>query len=212
VRGTYAKFDLSSYPEANITDDFAWITSPTDELDSDGMGIEYQTAEEFAAALHALRISAPPGVPGSFWRFLGSDHLRGCPLSPTGCHWELSPSWIVLPSLPGDCFARFMSDSQYCYSWYLRVAADSTVSVVACGGLGTDELEFESPLIEDAPYAEEPAVEQHIIDSLFTVAHSFHEFIYRIWIEGLIWLRLDRRLQMTTSELAYAKHISKNEA
>lgn len=213
VRGTYAEFDLDSCPETgHLTDDFAWITSPPDELDSDGMGIEHQTDDEFAAALDVLRASAPFGVPLSFWQFLGSARLRGCPLSPTDCHWELSPSWIVLPSLSGDRFARFMSDSQYCYSWYLRVTADAAVSVVACGGLGTEELEFESPLIEDAPYSAQPVVEQHVLDSLVTVAHSFHEFIYRIWIEGMIWFRIYRRLPLTTTELAYVEQISTNEA
>lgn len=211
VQGTYGEFDLGSCPEiAPITDDFAWITSPPDELDSAGMVVEHQTSDEFASTLEVLRSSAPSGVPPSFWQFLSSDLLRGCPLSPTDCHWELSPDWIVLPSLPGDRFARFMSDSQYCYSWYLRVAADATVSVVACGSLGTEELEFESPLIEDAPYSEQLAVEQHVLDSLVTVAHSFHEFIYRLWIEGLIWFRLYRRLPLSSFEQAYAEQTSKN--
>lgn len=117
-----------------------------------------------------------------------------------------------MPSLSGDRFARFMSDSQYCYSWYLRVAADATVSVVACGSLGTEELEFESPLIEDAPYFAQSVVEQHVLDSLVTVARGFHEFIYRIWIEGSIWFRLNRNLPLTTTELAYAEQISTIEA
>ncbi len=205
VGGTYGWFDLAACPKVpDLPQDFAWLPELPDELDAGGMIVEHQSLEEFDSLLRNLKSSSPDGVPPSFWLFLASQKARESLVSPTDCHFELSPSWIKLPSLPQDRYVRFMSDSQYCVSWYLRVHADRAASVVACGCLGTDDIEFESPLIEDAPFDEQPNVELHILQSLVTVAHSFPEFIYRVWIEGLIWFRVHQEMPFTPSEREYA--------
>ena len=211
VRTTYAECDLASCPLIpDVSDDWAWLTPAPDELDAGGMIVEHQSEDEFISLLGRLQASAPAGVPDLFWRFLSSETLRASPLSSTDCHWELSSEWIVLPSLPGDRFVRFMSDSQYCYSWYLRVAVDSSVSVVACRGLESEDHELESPLIEDCPYHQHPDLEQLVLTSLVTAAQGFSEFIYRIWIEGLIWFHLYRRLPLPSAENAYARQLRPN--
>lgn len=174
------------------------------------MQIEHQTEDEFASLLTSLQASAPVAVPHAFWRFLNTESMRECLLSPTDCHWELSSDWIVLPSLPHDRFVRFMSDSQYCCSWYLRVSPDASVSVVACMGLESEDFELESPLIEDCPYLEHPELEQLVLASIVTVAPSFPEFIYRLWIEGFIWFHCYRELPLSTAEESYVRQLTTN--
>jgi hypothetical protein len=212
IRSTYAQFDLAQCPTVpEVSDSFDWIVPPSEELHTEGMQIEHLTDEEFSSLLSGLQASAPSTVPQSFWRFLGTESLRECPLSPTDCHWELSSEWIALPSLPDDRFVRFMSDSQYCYSWYLRVSADASVTVVACGGIESEDFELASPLIEDCPYMEHPELEKLVLSSIVTVAPSFTTFIYRLWIEGLIWLHRYLKLPLSTAEESYVCQLTSNE-
>lgn len=174
------------------------------------MQVEHQSEKDFASLLSSLQSSAPVADLDAFWRFLKTESMRECPLSPTDCHWKLSSEWIVLPSLPHDRFVRFMSDSQYCYSWYLRVSADASVSVVACIGLASEDFELESPLIEDCPYLKHPELEQLVLSSVVTVAPSFPEFIYRLWIEGLIWFHRYRKLPLSPAEGSYVYQLTAN--
>ncbi len=206
---TYDSFDLATCPKLPVlAQDFAWLPALPDELDEGGMTVEHESPEAFASLLRSLEDSAPEGFPPCFWLFMGSEKMRESLLSPTDCHFELSPSWITLPSLPDERFVRFMSDSQYCVSWYLRIHAERSASVVACWGLGAEEdFEFESPLIEDAPLARHPEVERHILRNLVTVAHGFPEFIYRVWIEGLLWFRMHQQLSLTPSEREYSDQL-----
>ena len=211
VQSTYAQFDLGACPVVpEVSDSFDWIAPPSEELEADGMQIEHQSDEEFSSLLSRLQTSAPTATPQSFWRFLGTEALRECPLSPTDCHWELSSDWIALPSLPDDRFVRFMSDSQYCYSWYLRVSADGSATVVACAGIESEDFDLESPLIEDCPYLERPELESLVLSSVVTVAPSFSAFIYRLWIEGLIWFHQYRRLPLSPSEEDYTCQLTPN--
>ncbi len=59
-------------------------------------------------------------------------------------------------------------------------------------------------------FTEHPELEQLVLSSIVTVAPSFSTFIYRLWIEGLVWFHRYRKLPLSPAEVDYTCQLIPN--
>ncbi len=81
---------------------------------------------------------------------------------------------------------RFLSDSQACLAWCLQLASNGTSRVLA-----TWHLEDDSDELVPAG------------GRVHVVAPSFESFVYRFWLENLLWFKLTRKELLAPAEQVY---------
>lgn len=137
------------------------------------------------AALELLdRRLAGSGVrlPASFMTFMGSAELQRRVPSATSNGWWLSdpePS----PAEKYGFLLRFMHDQQGCYYFYLYLAEDGSAPV-----LGSESL-FTPGDQEDEDDGEAPLTSSEFVEYAQWLAPDFEQFLYRYWVENVIWHR-----------------------
>jgi hypothetical protein len=113
-------------------------------------------------------------LPEAFVTFMSSAQLRH--RIPTGStyYFEL-PGWIRSYSQQGYLI-DFLSDQQGCVTWclYLSVQGDHCILVTTSDDLYSDDFEVDA--------------------AMRICAASFEEFLYRFWIESIIWKDLWKNL------------------
>jgi hypothetical protein len=98
-----------------------------------------------------------------------------------------------------ECFLTFYTDSQSCVLWGLRLAKGDRYAPVLAGA---PEFPDEEPPA-DQPYFSFP--------ELTFNAPTFEAFIYRWWLENVLWFATkDRwRRPLTAEEQAYLDHLAR---
>jgi hypothetical protein len=113
-------------------------------------------------------------------------------LDPTGCYFGLADTISPAPlGLEGHIY-RFLCDQQACVLWYLYLPPHGVPVVLA------------SPdMLEELDQSDKGAIERAARETLL-VAHSFAEFLYRFWMEGMLWFKITHKVPLSAAEAAYA--------
>jgi hypothetical protein len=203
--GTYQSFPASELPPIPISldEDCDWLIRYGSEqagaLDRYERDIRPSTVIELAA-------QAGVELPRGFLRFMVDPELQKRVRSCTDCY--LDPGGHIVKtvgSIPGDLI-HFLSDSQFCFHWYLHVSSNGTAAV-----LGSEDLycyRVDDPELDFYPTCSLDQVDLQK-QVFICCAPSFSEFLYRFWIENEIRFSLaseKTRRPLTSLELAYVNH------
>lgn len=138
-------------------------------------------------------------LPPAFERFLTNGDLVSRFRSPTDCYFRHSATLLDDRDSNEGAFLHFLSDSQNCYEWYLHLDREGNHCVVVSD---EDLADFSSTEIS----AIKPP-------DVMCCAPSFESFLYRLWLENEIWLRLvDESPPLTDSMQEYLRLSAQTEA
>jgi hypothetical protein len=200
--GTYCYYDYESLPpldEGLFRGEFQWLSKLDDSVEAQ-MAVhrgpdDEDAAQEIADVLVLMRQEAEQAnlvLPPEFIRFMGNPALQRAIPSCTACEFdlgELTPSVVE----EGAYTVLFLRDQQDVLLWYLYLTLDGNSSVIC------------SPIPFDDPDVDEPV---HVIKAhTLTVAPSFEAFLYRFWIENIIWFaREEGDGGLSGEQKAYVDH------
>jgi hypothetical protein len=196
--GTYCYYPYESLPpldESLFRGEFQWLTDLDESVEA-ALSIHRapdDDDDEMADILNGLRKEAAQAnlvLPPEFIRFMGNRALQLAIPSCTACEFDLIGELVPSVVEEGAYTLLFLRDQQDVLLWYLYLTPDGKSSVI-CSPIPFDEID-------------EPA---HVIKAhTLTVAPSFEEFIYRFWIENVIWFAVDEGKPFTPTQKAYVDH------
>jgi hypothetical protein len=205
--GTYCLSPYEDLPPIAAPDEsLAWL-GPLDERTDQQMQIhrDRQVAsgklDQIVASAQRLGLSLQP----SFLRLMGSPELQNRIPSCTACYFSLSDDIISCPGSEQGYIVRFLNDQQEVLLWYLYLTPAGEQRVLVSPVM-LDEVAQRGPLSEEW--------RQAILTNTFECAPTFAEFIYRFWLENVIWFKLnDQSAPLTADEQAYvAQYERQNQA
>jgi hypothetical protein len=198
--GTYCYYAYDSIPpldSAQFVGKFAWLkplaggnpgayAAPTPDTPI----LKKLTKLKASAQKHNLTLPAP------FLSFMQNTTWQESIPSCTACYFDLSEEIIVDPLPDKHYYIRFLNDQQDVLMWYLYLKPDGESCVVVSDipFEAIDELEIPTDAIK--------------ANTLYC-AESFEAFIYRFWLENIIWFALDSGEAMTETQKAYLAHYQK---
>lgn len=199
--GTYCYYEDATLPpldESLFRGEFQWLTDLDESVEA-VMAVHrapdpYQ--QRMLRKLTTLRESAAQAnvtLPPEFIRFMENADWQMAIPSCTACEFDLSEKLIPSVAEDGAYTVLFLRDQQDVLLWYLYLAPDGHTSVIC------------SPIPFDDPKINEPAnvVKVHTM----TAAPSFEAFLYRFWIENVIWFaREEGDGALTAAQQAYVDH------
>lgn len=205
IGSTYGGSDYALLPPLpDVPGDLSWLGELPQELADAGMrdGNDFLTSEALSQRATELQKETPPNVPTSLWTLLKQPDLQARIPSCTACYFDLPKAWTKSPFREGDVMLRFMNDQQCCYCWYLYVAPDEAPFVLASSGAG-DEV-----FLEAVDFIRHPDLLADAWERTYFVSPSFDSFIYRFWIENLIWFKMIESIALSPNELQYVRQIA----
>jgi hypothetical protein len=198
--GTYCLSPYEDLPPVPAPDEsLAWL-GPLDERTDQQMQIhrDRQVAsgklDQIVASAQRLDLTLPP----SFLRLMGSTELQNRIPSCTACYFSLSDDIIPCPGSEQGYILRFLNDQQEVLLWYLYLTPTGEQRVLVSPFM-LDEVEKNGPMNEQS--------RQAVSDNTFECAPTFAEFIYRFWLENVIWFKLEEQsAPLTADEQTYVTH------
>lgn len=186
--GTYSLYAYESVPpldDSLFTGKFInWLTPRANSRGARGLARLLTEADRLGVKL-----------PAAFQVFMGDARLQDSVPSCTACEWDLSAEPVACKVVPGAYTVRFLRDQQDCLFWYLHVLPDGDAHVL-CSPIPFDEPAVMAKL--------SPAV---IVANTRYCAPHFEHFVYRFWIENVLWDKLNMRgAALTAAERAYVSH------
>ena len=169
---------LPPLPVHMFTGDFGWLTARA-------AGADAYYMEPGPVPKHALylvdRRLARSGLafPASFVTFMSSAELQRRVPSGTCNGWEMS-GLAPSPVEEHGFLLRFMHDQQGCWFYYLYLAGDGSCPVLGSAELFTPEEEED----REEALAFSPT---DFMESATWMAPDFEQFIYRYWVENVVW-------------------------
>jgi hypothetical protein len=140
-------------------------------------------------------------LPPLFLAISGSRQWQDRIPSCTACYFDLPDDLMASPFRQGDYLLRFLNDQQVTVCWYLYLPHDDDAFVISSSGDGDE------PFLDTIDFQDDPDAITGALENTAVVAKSFDDFIYRFWIENLIWFNLEFELPMSAAELDYIRHI-----
>lgn len=148
------------------------------------------------ANLQRLSAAAPQAgfeLPAAFVRLMGSEQLQDRIPSCTACYFELFERLLPCPGREEDAVVPFLIDQQAVVVWYLVLRRHATPYVVASFADLVDLLAGEDPTEAQVAF----------VDDAVVCAWSFEEFLYRFWLENVIWFALVDGRPLTDGQRRY---------
>jgi hypothetical protein len=134
-------------------------------------------------------------LPAPFLTFMRNTRWQADIPSCTACYFDLSEAPIPNPLQEKHYTIRFLNDQQDVLLWYLYLNTDGD-SCVVVSPIPFDDTE------EDIP---EAATKAHTL----YCAETFESFIYRFWIENVIWFSFEDGNTLTEAQKAYLAYYQK---
>ena len=196
-------FDLGRYRRCSGTYAlYAYESVPTiDESQLTGVFRNYMTEADRPRTHRALaRLVKAAGrlgvtLPAAFLTFMGDVSLQNEVPSCTACEWDLSAAPVACKVVPGAFTVRFLRDQQDCLFWYLHVLPDGDTHVLC------------SPIPFDEPAVVEKITPEVVIANTWYCAPHFEHFVYRFWIENVLWDLVNRAdSALNEAQRAYLSH------
>jgi hypothetical protein len=135
----------------------------------------WEENKKWSAKLATIQATLPTPLPKGLLKFMAATTAQGLIPSCTACYFDLPDEATPFQYLGEDGYIfHFYRDQQDCVFWYYYVRKTGETCILAsCLPFGLHEPEqFSEELV------------QH---EVFFTANSFEEFIYRTWIENILW-------------------------
>jgi hypothetical protein len=206
-RGTYERYPYESLPplaQEQLTGQLQWLVPLNARIDeamqpyrlTDEQEAEQMT--EWGDGLKSLVASAKHlglSLPEAYLRLMSSVELRNRIPSCTDCSFTISQ----LAFCPGDrekgYVLRFLHDQQDCVIWHLYLSASGEQCVLA------------SHVYLDQVYTNPEAfgllTEDEAIKHTWMCAPSFEAFLYRFWMENVLFFALIKKEPLTEEQKQY---------
>jgi hypothetical protein len=128
----------------------------------------------------------------SFAQFMATPALQSQVPSCTACEWDLGQP-VASRLREAKHTVRFYRDQQDCLFWYVLQGGEKDGAVVC------SPIPFDDPTLD----VDEPTVYAHTA----LVADSFEEFVWRVWMENVLWDKLHSSApQLEPSQQRYVAH------
>ena len=196
--GTYCRFDYDSLPPIDMSQfdgSFRWLPNLEGRLDA-VMAVHRPSEEERAGLTpkldHLVAEANALGfkLPDSFINFMNSTHAQDQIPSCTACYFDLPETIIKSPFEDGGYFIPFLIDQQSVLTWALYLKGEAYCVVVSLYGLS-----YEMPETWDEYQG-----------TIFTCGKTFEPFIYRFWLENVIWFGEEEGGKLLPEQQAYLDH------
>jgi hypothetical protein len=201
--GTYCYYPYDSLPpipEAQFTGALQWLEQAGEA--------EEPAADELPTRLSALTASAQQlglPLPQAFLTLLASPALRDRIPSCTACYFDLSRKIVPCPGSEAGYIIRFLNDQQDVLSWYLYLTTQGEHCVLVSPYQLDEAAEDEEGEEEREPLTEQQR--RSIIANTLICAPSFEAFVYRFWLENVLWFKLNGdESGLTDAEQQYVAH------
>jgi len=184
---TYQLYPYDSLPapeESLFHGEFQWLIGTGDE----------PLPPADPAPLQALQ-QAGLVLPQSFVDFMHSPELQRRVPSCTACEWDLSGP-IPSPLGDGAHLVRFLRDQQDVLFWYLYLRLDTSPAesaAVVCSPIAFDQHDLSQRRDE-------------VLANTWWCAPDFEHFVYRFWIENVLWFTLNEAGERDATQEAYLSH------
>ena len=134
-------------------------------------------------------------LPEAFLRLMSSPELQDCIPSCTACYFQLS-QLTPCPGTGEDGYVvRFLHDQQDCVMWHLYLSPHGDEYVLASGTY--------LDLVATNPDKVCHITEEGALGQTDICAPSFEAFLYRFWMENMIWFNLVEREPLTEEQRRY---------
>lgn len=128
--------------------------------------------------------------PDAFQRLMNSPKLMNRIPSCTNCYFQLSNKLVPCPTREENYIIRFLNAGQGQIAWYLYLTAQGEHCVLAGYPLLDLLNNPGSPEYRAQDITEEERSMIFAGRSVYVCASSFEEFLYRFWIENILWYKL----------------------
>ena len=143
-----------------------------DDFDDEDADEEGPSQTERLATLVKLLASVDLTLPPTFLTFMGDVEMQLAVPSGTACEWDLSERLIESPFEDDAFLICFLRDQQDCRFWYLCIGRSSTCILYS-------PVPYDDPELDETPEA--------LMKHTFWVAPHFEHFVYRFWMENVLW-------------------------
>ena len=220
-KGTYCFYPIDSLPpipESLFQGTFHWLIP----MDVDIEQLEqqnYSSSEKYASIvaetlrlreLMTLAQQLGLSLPDTFLRFMASPKLLNRIPSCTDCFFELSKKIVPCPGSENGYIIRFLNASQWLNAWYLYLTPQGEHCII----IAVPWLD----LLDDPEYltsiTEEERRETFEGKGTYVCAPSFEEFMYRFWLENIIWYKhiwFQGKKPLTEEEQRYLAHYTRRQ-
>jgi hypothetical protein len=230
---TYCFFPYADLPPVGEPSETLDWLGPLDEATDRQMRVHRDRPtkpgglQEIEAAAERLGLK----LPASFLRLMASPALQDCIPSCTANYFELAKAIVPYPGSEDGVIVRFLNEQQNILTWYLyltRAGASGVIvtpywleelagvpgddapgaTMTATWGEGPDAVtrEYKSgPLYTEAA---DPQAIQRVVAGTHVCGPSFGSFLYRYWLENVLWFKLQDAsgTQLTEEERRYLAH------
>jgi hypothetical protein len=142
--------------------------------------------ESILASSLEMHLSLPDG----FRKLMDTPALMQRIPSCTNCHFGLSKKLVPCPGSEKGFILRFLNAAQGQIAWYLYLTPQGGHCVLVGYPLLDLLNDPEDPEYRDQGITEE---ERNMVlegNGVYVCASSFEEFLYRFWIENILWYKL----------------------
>jgi hypothetical protein len=205
---TYCLYPYESLPPLPPLDgSLTWLGALPSDVDQQ-MEAHRNAPDERGTLAHIREAADRLGLalPGAFLRLMASAELQDRIPSCTACYFQLSEQITPCPGSEQGYIVRFLNDQQDVLAWYLYL----TPAGESCVVVSPYELDGVEEQADAQQSADEREQRIHAIGANTRVcARSFEEFIYRFWLENVLWFKLSDGSQaasLTMEEQRYLAH------
>lgn len=197
-KGTYCFFPYESIPPipaSYFKGKLHWLVPLDHDMRRSSLRAEHELSiDELQEATTSARQSGLC-LPDTFLQLMTSPELQNRIPSCTACYIDLSKI-VPCPGSAGRYILRFLNDQQGCLTWYLYMTPRGEHCILVSSAF-LDSL------------ADEPFSEEEAIKGTYVCASSFETFLYRFWLENMLWYKLvwyKGQKALTEEEERYLSH------
>jgi hypothetical protein len=166
---------LSNTPVENLEERYE--DQPLDiTFKSDQTEDVWEIDAKWRAKLDSIQATLPTTLPAGLVKFMSARKAHGLIPSCTACYFDLPTKATPFQYLGENGFLfHFYRDQQDCVFWYyyVRTSGESCILTSAAPfGVYEKEDDYTDEIVQN---------------NVFFTAHTFEEFIYRTWIENILW-------------------------
>ena len=209
IDATYGGEDFDALPtisQEHLDGSFSYLDNDTvgllDERIPDGVDKPFkasakanifETDSEWQEKLKKIQDSLPPSLklPEGLLKFMSSPEAHSLIPSCTACYFDLPETALPFKWLGEEGFIfHFYRDQQDCLFWYfyIRNTGESCI------------LTSPIPILPEEQELLDTLSDEAIQRDTFYTAASFEEFIYRTWIENMLWFDMEGEMEEAGSK------------
>jgi hypothetical protein len=198
---TYCLWPAESLPPLRPLDGTLLWLGPLDPSGDPELARRGADARERLADVQVQVARLGLRLPEAYVRLMGAPELQDRIPSCTACEFTFPEAVVPCPGSERGVVVRFLNDQQDVLLWYLYLEPGGEEDVL-CSPYDLEEV---AGWHDGAgPTADERA---GVIANTVVVAPSFEAFIYRFWLENVLWFKLGERAgDFSDEESAYLTH------